>query len=122
MGMKSKRKGRVGEAEWVKILNHKFGVDYARTPMSGGMDAKGDVIKKWGSKASRVDDCHFEIKRQENLNIHKAIEQAQRDCRPNKIPVVAHRRSNDQWKVTMYADDFLNLVKELDEQESENKV
>lgn len=115
MNGKGKRtKGQVGEREWADILNKKFETNYKRTPMSGGMDLKGDVGRAYGSKPSRIDDFSWEVKRQEKLNIYKALDQAQRDSR-SLTPVVAHRRNQDQWKITMYAEDFLNILKELEE-------
>ena len=112
--MNSKRKGNEGEREWAKILVKKFGVNYSRTPQSGGLDVKGDIVKKWGSKDSRIDDFHHEVKRDERLNIHKAYEQALRDCR-GKTPIVAHRRNRGVWMVTLNAHDFLDLVLDLDQ-------
>lgn len=114
----ARQKGNAGEREWAKILNEKFGVKYHRTPLSGGMDLKGDIQRTYGSPPSRIDDFHWEVKRVEKLNVWKAMEQATRDCR-NKIPTVAHRKNNSQWLVTLEAEDFLNIVKELEELSNE---
>ena len=59
------------------------------------------------------DKIHFEVKFVEKLNLRDAVEQAQRDSADTgKAPVVAHKRSNSPWLVTMPADDFLELIKE----------
>lgn len=112
--MKAKNKGNRGELEWRDILNKKFGVKYARTPLSGGLDFKGDVSRMYGSKKSIIDGYHWEIKRVEKLNIHKAFEQARKDKR-DKTPVVAFRRNLGNWMICLDADDFLNLLKILEE-------
>ena len=114
MGKKSRTKGCRGELEWRDILNKKFGTNYQRTPLSGGLDIKGDVRRAYGSKNSRIDDFSWEVKRQEKLNIYKALEQSSRDSR-SLTPVVAHRRNQDRWMITMDADDFLNILKELED-------
>ena len=75
---------------------------------------KGDVRRRFGSKATIADDFSWEVKRVESLNVHKAYEQAKRDAR-SLTPVVAHRRNNEDWKVTLNARHFLELLSELDE-------
>jgi len=115
MGKKSRTKGAGGELEFRTIVNKKFGVKYERTPLSGGLDIKGDIRRAYGSRASIADEFHWEIKRVEKINIHECLTQSINDCRPGKIPVVAHRRNCDYWKITIQADDFLNLILELEE-------
>jgi hypothetical protein len=114
MGKSQRTKGQIGEREWAKILNDKFGTNYQRTPLSGGLDLKGDVRKAYGSKPSRIDDFSWEVKRQEKLNIYKALDQASRDSR-YLTPIVAHRRNNGGWMCTLYAEDLLNIIKELED-------
>lgn len=109
-----KRKGNSGEREFAKIINKIFNVKYARTPNSGGLNIKADIRRTYLSRKSRVDDFHWEVKRQEKLNIYNAINQAIQDARL-LVPVVAHRRNNGDWLITMKAEDLLNLVKELDD-------
>lgn len=55
---------------------------------------------------------HCEVKRVENLNIEKALQQAKRDCKEGKIPAVFHRKNGEKWKVTLELDDFMNLYGE----------
>ena len=69
----SKIKGNSGEREFKKLLNHKFGVKYERTPLSGGLDIKGDIRRAFGSKPSILDRFHWEIKRVEKINIGKCM-------------------------------------------------
>ena len=112
--MNSQKKGKRGEREFAKILNKIFGSNVRRTPQSGGLSFKGDIIDI--DPDSILSTIHFEIKRQESLNIWKAYTQAVLDSRgTNKIPVVAHRKNNTGWRITLDAMDFLNLLKELEE-------
>lgn len=113
--MNVRRKGNAGEREWAKIVNKTFGVQFARTPLSGGLDLKGDLLKKYGSQASIADEFHWEVKRVEKLNIHKALQQAIRDSRPPLIPCVPHRRNDEEWFITLQAKDFLNILVELED-------
>jgi len=111
----ARTKGNQGERDWRTILNKKFGTRYERTPLSGGMDLKGDVRKAFGSKPSIIDEYHWEVKRVEKINIHNCFHQAVRDARNNTTPVVAFRKNSDQWKICIDAEDFLNILLELEE-------
>jgi Holliday junction resolvase len=115
MGKMQRTKGAKAEREFAEILNKKFGAKYKRTPLSGGMDLKGDIRRSYGSKHTIVDDFHWEIKRQETISIHKWYNQAKSDAPSLMMPVVAFRRNNDEWKVTLSAEDFLNVIKELED-------
>jgi len=55
---------------------------------------------------------HCEVKRVENLNIDKALEQATRDAKEGKIPVVFHRKNGKKWKATLDFDMFMMLYGE----------
>lgn len=54
---------------------------------------------------------HIECKRVENLNIHKAYEQAVRDSEGKAIPAVFHRRNREPWMVTINLDHFMEMYK-----------
>lgn len=56
-------------------------------------------------------DCHWEIKFVEKLNLHNAMEQSKRDAGENEMPLVAHKRSREEWLVTMKAEDFIRIYK-----------
>src|SRR5262245_2692501 len=98
--MNSQRKGKAGELEFAHLLR-RYGFDCKRTPNSGGLDFKGDL---WGMR-----DHHWEIKRVERLDLPKAWRQACADGGVSQIAVVAHRRSRDEWLVTLRADDYVAL-------------
>ena len=99
--MNSKRKGKVGELEWAEYLrNHGFEARRGQQ-FSGGND-NPDVM-------SNIPNIHFEVKRVESLNVDKAMKQAVNDA-GDKIPVVAHRKNNQDWLITMPAEAFLQYV------------
>ena len=52
---------------------------------------------------------HVECKRCETTKIHEWMEQAKRDAKEGLIPAVFHRRSREEWLVTMPAEAFLAL-------------
>ena len=98
MKINSKRKGKIGELEWVNVLKD-FGYQAKRGQQFKGTEDSPDVL---------CDDLpiHWEVKRVEALNINKAMTQAKDDA-GNKVPVVAHRKNNSEWLVTLSAKDFL---------------
>jgi Holliday junction resolvase len=98
----SKRKGKVGELELVNILKDR-GLTARRTQQYSGTDGTSDVI------CEELNDFHIEVKRDERLNVQKALTQAENDS-TDKIPIVAHRKNREKWKVTLYLDDFLDKV------------
>ncbi|HWI60042.1 MAG TPA: hypothetical protein VNZ22_22640, partial [Bacillota bacterium] len=52
---------------------------------------------------------HFEVKLRERLDIYDAMEQARREC-GGKVPVVAHRRSQWPWLITIEAEVFFRFL------------
>ena len=98
--MNSKRKGSRGENELANILKE-YGYDAKRMQQfAGGVDSP-DV--------SGLPGIHIECKRVENLNIHKAYAQAERDADGQAIPAVFHRRNREPWFVTLKAEDFMEI-------------
>lgn len=106
----SKRKGAAGEREFSNYCKNK-GFNVRRTAQYNGkeLESKADVIG--------IPGIHIEVKRVESLNIHKAMEQALRDCDKNnkEIPIVAHRKNHTKWLITMTADDWFKLFNNLEE-------
>ena len=103
----SKAKGKRGELYVV----HKFkeaGFDCNRTAQFKGKTGRADDVEG-------IDYIHAEVKFVENLNISKAMEQAERDCLASArvaFPVVFHKKSREPLRVTMNFDDWLELYKE----------
>ena len=100
--MNSRAKGGRGERELAAVLRE-YGYDCRRgQQFKGGIDSP-DVTGLPG--------IHIECKRVENLNIHKAYEQAVRDSEGKAIPAVFHRRNREPWMVTIGLNDFMEMYK-----------
>lgn len=97
MGRMSRNKGYRGEKEVEKILR------------DHGINAKRGLV--FNGEPDIVDDTpfHWEIKRAERTEIGKWMKQSTEQCR-GKIPTVVHRRSREDWLITMRFEDFLNLI------------
>ena len=102
MGSKSQRKGAAGERELAQILR-----EYGYSCDRGGSLSFGEVADITG-----LPGIHIEVKRVEKLNIHEAMAQAEHDAEAEgkgNMPIVAHRRNNTKWLVTMRAEDWFKL-------------
>ena len=115
--MNSNQKGKRFEREVAKILNQKFDTNVRRTPQSGGMSIKGDIIDI--NPDSPLYDFHWECKNQEKLNIWKALAQARADKPMGKIPVVVMTRNFENNYACLELDDFLNLIKTIQDYEEQ---
>lgn len=120
----SKKKGAAGEREFANFCKN-MGFDVRRTAQYNGkeLDSKADVIG--------IPGIHIEVKRVEALNIHKAMDQAIRDCnqsnkeksqKKKELPIVAHRKNHTDWLITMTADDWFKLFYGLEENVDEPPV
>lgn len=98
-----KQKGKRGELEWASICREQ-GYDARRTAQyCGNTGDAADVVGLPG--------IHMEVKRVERLDLEGAMAQARHDA-GEKIPIVAHRRNNCEWLVTMRAEDWFSLYRE----------
>ena len=109
--MNANQKGKRFEREIAKRLNKEFDIDCKRTPMSGGMSFKGDIIDLHGVMSS----YHIECKHQESLNIWAALRQAEYDRRIGKTPIVVFKKNFTTEYVALKLNDFINMVKEIEE-------
>jgi Holliday junction resolvase len=107
--MNSREKGARGERELANFLKD-HGYPARRGQQFSGANGDADVEGLAG--------VHIECKRVEKLNIDDAMEQSERDSYADSIkqgkrviPTVFHRRNGKKWKVTMYAEDFLNIYR-----------
>lgn len=100
-GKKSQRKGADGERELVEVLNA-AGYNVQR----GGSQTYGTIPDIVG-----LPGIHIECKRQEQLCLMAALDQAQRDSLRFRdgMPAVFHRRNREPWQVTMRLDEWLVL-------------
>lgn len=106
MAINSRQKGCRGEREFRDFLNKNDFNSRRGQQYSGGNESPDVVCKELDGL------IHFEVKRVERLNIHEAVEQAQKDCPQGKWRVVAHKKNRKDWLITMPADDWIDLIKE----------
>jgi Holliday junction resolvase len=110
--MNANQKGKRFELKIAKDLAKKFDSNIRRTPNSGGLSIKGDIMTTTGI----LSEYSWECKNQEKLNIWKALEQSQGDARGTlKIPLVVFTKNFENDYVALKYDDFVNLLIELDE-------
>jgi Holliday junction resolvase len=108
--MNSRAKGCVGEREWRDELR-KHGYQARRGQQFSGHPDAPDVVSEL--------DFHFEVKRVQNLNVAKAVDQAMKDSGGKQV-AVAHRKNNQPWLVTMLADAWFELIKRVHPPKQEN--
>ncbi len=103
----SKQKGKTGELE----LAHKFtllGLKARRSQQFKGTGESADVVF---DDPALNNVLHIECKRDEHLNVEKALQQAEHDHTFGQIPIVCHRKNNEEWKVTLRFEEFIDLFK-----------
>ena len=124
-GKKSRRKGATYERDIAKIFQEYTGVEFVRTPQSGGFvkksqkadDFRGDILPV--DKSVRL-NVHIECKNQEKWNLKSWLKQAQEDCPKGRVPIVILKKPNDnktvgqkgnqQNLVVIDLEDFLRLA------------
>ena len=100
--MNANAKGKRGEREVATIINKTLGVNCRRTPNSGGLSFKGDIIDI--DLDSPVHDCHFEIKNTKSLSIPAWIRQVQRDCSPHKTAILVFKHKGEWYTLEKLKD------------------
>lgn len=100
--MNSRRKGADGERE-LSLALKSYGYECRRGQQYSGANGDADVVGLPG--------IHIECKRVENLNLEKAMAQAEEDAREGEIPAVFHRKNRKPWRVTLNLADFMKLYK-----------
>ena len=107
-GRAAREKGKRGEREVAQRFKDAGFKDARRAVQYNGRPGTAaDVIG--------VPRLHIEVKRVEREAVRKWIAQAIRDAEAGgegKIPVVCHRKSGDEWLVTLRLEDFLDMYKE----------
>ena len=111
MPINANQKGKRFERDVAKMLNNKFENSHVkRTPNSGGLSIKGDIICI--DDNSIISEFSIECKNQEKLNIWKALEQSRNDS-GYRIPLVVFTKNHEKDYVALEFEDFMNILKEL---------
>ena len=110
--MNANQKGKRFELKIAKDLAKKFDSNIRRTPNSGGLSIKGDILTTSGI----LSEFSWECKNQEKLNIWKALHQSINDAiGTRKTPVVVFTKNYEDDFVALRYDDFVYILLELDE-------
>lgn len=115
--MNSQKKGKRFELAISKYLSKIFNQDIKRTPNSGGLSLKGDIMATQGI----LSEFNWECKNQEKLNIWKALEQSANDCiGSHKQPLVVFTKNFEKDYVACEMETFVQLLLELEQLRNEN--
>lgn len=112
MSINSQEKGKRAERAVAKIINDTLGTNCSRTPNSGGLSIKGDIIDIGIDSIAHL--YHFEIKDRKALCIKKWWEQAIGDCSAHKTPVLIFKMDG-RFYAMQRIEDFLGNLKSIDE-------
>ncbi len=102
-GKMAKEKGKRGERLVANFFTFRGFPSKRGVQFKGGIDSP-DVI------CEELNFFNFEVKFVENLNLEVAYEQSRRDSKGQKIPVVIHKRSRTNLKVTLDLSHFLDMI------------
>jgi len=103
-----RNKGKRGELTVAKMINKALGTNVRRTPNSGGLSIRGDIIDI--SPDSVIHDCHFEIKNTKTVLFPKWWDQATGDAISKKPTLVFKHKG--QWICVQYLNDWLEKISE----------
>jgi len=110
--MNSQKKGKRFELQVAKYLSKEFETSIRRTPNSGGLSIKGDIMATQGI----LSEFNWECKNQEKLNIWKALEQSRNDCiGSHKEPLVVFTKNFEKDYVALELKDFVQILLELEQ-------
>lgn len=85
---------------------------------ANGFDKVRRTVQYCGNTGDASDciglhNIHQEVKFVENLNVRKSYEQAMHDAKKSgNLPIVAWKKNNQPWLVTMSADDWFKIYRE----------
>jgi hypothetical protein len=107
-------KGKRYERAIAKKLNKFLDANVKRTPNSGGLSLKGDILTL--DTKSPAFPYHWELKNQKSVHIPKWWKQTIDDCPVSKIPLLVYRMNYDDM-ISMRLDDFIGLLIELNSED-----
>ena len=115
--MNANKKGKRFELQVAKYLSKEFNSEIRRTPNSGGLSIKGDIMATQGI----LSEFNWECKNQEKLNIWKALEQSATDCiGSHKQPLVVFTKNFEKDYCALRLEDFVQLLLELEQLRNED--
>lgn len=115
-GRRSRNKGANYERTIAKKFKEFFGIDFVRTPQSGGFAKKsvkadtfrGDIVS---ADADWELNLHIECKNAQTWSLPAWLRQAESDCPGDKKPVVVmHKPNSSQDYIVLKLEDFFECV------------
>ena len=107
-GRSSQQKGKRFELSIANKLKELFKIKVSRTPLSGGMDFKGDIICI--DDNSIISEFSFECKNQEKLSIWDSLKQAEENS-GGHTPLLVFKRNRSKTYAVIDFEKFLELIK-----------
>ncbi len=101
MPINSRDKGVAGELEFAMVLRS-YGFEARRGQQHRGGADSPDVI-------TNMTGVQWEVKRVEQLNLHKAMAKLVTETDFMHLAAIAHRKNGTEWLVTVRLDDFMRL-------------
>lgn len=102
MAINSRQKGKAGELEACQMLRDLFGWVAGRTQQFCGRAGDDDI------RVAQTPSLFWEIKREEHLSVHKAMQRASEDA-GRRCPVLMHRKNRSEWLLTIRLADLPRL-------------
>lgn len=103
MAINSRSKGKRGELELSKWLRE-HGHDARRSQQFCGAAGDSDI------QSESLSHFHIECKRTERGNLYEWLDQASREAKRTKMPIVMHRKNNREWVAILSLENFLGLI------------
>jgi hypothetical protein len=99
----SRRKGKTGELDAARALRELFGWTVRRSQQFKGTSDSSDI------EVAETPHAFWEVKREERLNVFRAIATAAAEA-GDKLPIVMHRRNRSEWLITVRLADLPRLA------------
>ena len=108
MACNARRKGAAGELEAAKALNAVLPHAKARRAQQYcGHHTAADLV------CEGLPGIMVEVKRRQSMNIHKVMSESVQHCTDGVLPMILHRKDNEQWLLTIRLEDLPLALKKL---------
>jgi len=101
----SREKGKRGEREFAEVLRG-LGIEARRSQQYAGNEGTADL-------KTAVPGLHVEVKRRTAIGAVRFMDQAERDCLPDDLPLVALREDRGEWLILLHAKQIPKLIEKL---------
>ena len=106
----NKRKGSAGEREAAHALNSALPHAKARRAQQYcGHETAADLV------CEGLDGVMIEVKRRQSMNIHNVMAVSLAHCTEAMLPVILHRKDNEEWLLTIRLKDLPKALQKLSE-------